>query len=88
MQVISHAPFGALTDALAKMRDRNLKASEAKDMAELIRGDAQAVVRLLYEALSSSVPVFDRASLAEGTYTVLSLLEAADFLNTMEEDHE
>lgn len=87
MQVISPAPFGALTDALAKMRARNLKASEAKDMAELIRGDAQAVVRLLHEALSS-VPVFDRANLAEGTYTVLSLLEAADFLNTMEEDHE
>ena len=88
MQVISHAPFGALTDALTKMRARNLKASEAKDMAELIRGDAQAVVRLLHEALSSSVPVFDRASLAEGTCTVLSLLEAADFLNTMEEAHE
>lgn len=88
MQVISPAPFGALTDALAKMRARNLKASEAKDMAELIRGDAQAVVRLLHEALSSSVPVFDRASLAERTYTVLSLLEAADFLNTMEEDHD
>lgn len=88
MQVVSHAPFGALTDALAKMRARNLKASEAKDMAELIRGDAQAVVRLLHEALSSSVPVFDRASLAEGTYTALSLLEAANYLNTMEEDHE
>ena len=88
MQVISPAPFGALTDALAKMRARNLKASEAKDMAELIRGDAQAVVRLLHEALSSFVPVFDRASLAEETYTVLSLLEAADFLNTMEEDHD
>ena len=88
MQVISHAPFGALTDALAKMRDRNLKASEAKDLANFIRGDAQAVVRLLHEALSSSVPVFDRASLAEGTYAVLSLLEAADYLNTMEENHE
>ena len=88
MQVITHAPFGALSDELTKMRARNLKASEAQDMAELIRGDAQAVVRLLHEALSSSVPVFDRASLAEGTCTVLSLLEAADFLNTMEEDHE
>lgn len=88
MQVISHAPFGALTDALAKMRDRSLKASEAKDMAELIRGDAQAVVRLLHEALSSSVPIFDRKSLAEGSYAVLSLLEAADFLDSMEEDHE
>ena len=85
MQVISPAPFGALTDALAKMRDHRLSASESEELSRTLRNDAQSVMRLVYEALSNPTPVFTRLEIAEGAYAALSILEASDFIENQEE---
>ena len=85
MQAKSEVPFGAITDALAKMRDRRLSASESEEISRILRNDAQSVMRLVYEALSNPTPVFTRLEIAEGAYAALSILEASDFIANQED---
>lgn len=85
MQATPVAPLGAITDALAKMRDHRLSASESEELSRTLRNDAQSVMRLVYEALSNPTPVFTRLEIAQGAYAALSILEASAFIENQEE---
>lgn len=88
MQAEAFAPFGAITDALEKMRDHNLSESDSKVIADSLAMSAQGVLCLVIEALSNQHPTFTRLELVQGAQAALSLLEASSFIASQEDCHD
>ncbi len=88
MQAENTAPYGAISDALAKMRDHNLSSSDSKIIADTLAMSAKSVLCLLIEALSNPQPTFSRLEIAQGAYAALSILEASSFIASQEDCHD
>ena len=85
MQAENTAPYGAITDALTKMRDHNLSETDSKILADTLASSAQGVLCLLIDALSNPTPTFSRLEIAQGAFAALSILEASSFIASQED---
>lgn len=85
MQANTAAPFGAILEALEKMRDHNLTETDSKVIADTLALSAQSVICLVIEALSNPQPTFTRLEIAQGAQAALLILEAACFLSSQED---
>ena len=85
MQAENNAPYGAITEALTKVRDRNLSSTDSKLIADTLAMSAQSVLCLVIDALSNPTPTFSRLEIAQGAFAALSILEASSFIASQED---